>query len=107
MRIQIIYDTVLQNNYLSIILFILFGYILSRIYEVFFMNQINRTLPFFKEENSKQVMFGVFIIAIILFITTLILGFLYKAHFMWYVLSSLLMFGSILGMLPYGFKKRN
>ena len=93
------------KHQLAIILWILLGYILSKIFEVFFHQKLLK-LGFLNGDKEKIVFFEVFLVGIILLFLALIFQILFDANFMWYVISISAIIGGLLGMSPFSFTKK-
>lgn len=94
-----------SKHHLAIILWVLLGYILSKIFEVFLHQKLLES-GFLNRNKEKIVWFEIFFVGLILLLLALIIKFFFDANFMWFVISFFAVIGGLLGMLPFSFTKK-
>jgi hypothetical protein len=94
----------------SLIIFIVTGFIFIKLYEKFLIKKMSNKFKFFGDRN-KEVYFGIFLMGLLFFIIILLIKINYNVPipFIWLLGSGSCVIGGALGLIPFSFieKKSN
>ena len=93
------------KHHVAIILWVLLGYILAKIFEAFLHQRLVES-NFLNGDKEKIVWFEVFLVGLILLLLALVIKIFFNANFMWFVISFFAVIGGLLGMMPFSFTKK-
>ncbi len=104
-NLEILFAYLSSKHHSAVILWVLLGYILAKIFEAFLHPRLVES-NFLYGDKEKLVWFEVFLVGLILLLLALIIKFFFDANFMWFVISFFAIIGGLLGMLPFSFTKK-
>jgi hypothetical protein len=104
-NLRIFFDYLSQKHHLAIVVWVLLGYILSKIFEVFLHEKLLES-GFLRGNKDKIVFFEISLVGIVLLFLASVSKFLFNANFMWFVISITAIIGGLLGMSPLSFTKK-
>ena len=100
-----LFETLSTKHHLAIISFILIMILCIKIYEATLMNFVRTKIKDFGDEN-KNVPFDIFLVGLFLLVVGLILDIFVSYPFTWYLLTSFVILGGLLGYLPFSFTRK-
>ena len=104
-NIKYFFDYFSKNHHAAIIFWVVFGIILTKLCEAFLHESLVEK-GYFQGNKEKIVWFEVLLVGLVLLLSTILSDILFKANFMWYVISLSAVIGGILGLLPFSFSKK-
>ena len=104
-NLEIFFTYLSLKHHLAIILWVLLGYILAKIFEAFLHPGLVES-NFLHKDKEKVVWFEVFLVGLTLLFLALIIKIFFIVNFMWFVISFFAIIGGLLGMSPFSFTKK-